>query len=208
MDRAVIARLPVTRLAEVLAVFDDSFAAYPVMRFVVGDGHADYEARLRRLIELFVTRRYHLGGPVFGLEAGGALAGAATVTLPGEGEPPPAMVALADDVWRELGADARARYDAYSAAVRPFPFPQPHYHLNMLGVRAAHQGRGFARPLVDAVRMLSDADPTSLGVSLTTETPRNITLYEHLGFRVVAHTTIAPGFESWGLFSSGDRVIG
>ena len=41
---------------EIVTVFSDAFYDYPVMRYVLGPAHP-YDERLRRLVELFVSRR-------------------------------------------------------------------------------------------------------------------------------------------------------
>ena len=40
----------------------------------------------------------------------------------------------------------------------------------------------------------------SHGVTLSTESERNVALYRHLGYRVVGQATIAPGLETWDFF--------
>ncbi|MDQ3070514.1 MAG: GNAT family N-acetyltransferase [Acidobacteriota bacterium] len=195
-------RLPPEDVDQVVEVMGDAFLTYPVMRFVVGD-EGDIDARVRRLVELFVRRRIMRGGPAFGVpdpDATGRTIGAAILTLPVEQEPPAAVWALAEGAWRELGEPARARYDTYASASNLFAALPPHHHLNMIGVRPAFAGMGFARPLLDAVRGLAQADPASAGVSLTTELPRNVSLYQHCGYEIVAHAQVAPGLETWGMF--------
>jgi len=192
--------LSASSAAEVAAVFCDAFHDYPVMRFVVGPHHADYDERLARLIELFVQRRVRQGAPLLGIEDGGRLVAAATMTPPDE--PPFAddVLALADAVWRDLGDDARARHDEYSKTARSFPPAGRHHHLNMIGVRASHARRGFARPLLEAVEAIARQDPASSGVSLTTELVKNLTLYQHFGYEIRAHARVAPELETWGMF--------
>ena len=191
--------LPADRLDEVIDVFSDAFHDYPVMRWVVGpDG--DVAARVRRLIALFVTRRLMRGGPMLGVFSGERLAGAAILTLPVEPEPPAGITALAEDAWRELGEGARMRYQRYAEVTAPFfTGVGSHHHLNMIGVRRSYAGQGFARPLLDAVQDLCIADPTSAGVSLTTERDRNVELYQHFGYAVIAHEPVDDGLETWGL---------
>ena len=198
MSAAVV--LSPDHLDDVIDVFADAFRDYPVMRFVVGqDG--DIAARVRRLITLFVTRRVRRGGPMRGVFDGPRLVGAAILTLPVEPEPPADIAAIADEAWRDLGESARARYQAYADAASTF-FSDlgPHHHLNMIGIRRSHAGQGLARPLLEHVAQMAAGDPLSTGVSLTTELARNVTLYEHFGYRVVVHREVAPGLESWGLF--------
>jgi len=187
-------------MGDVVDVLADAFRDYPVMRWVVGpDG--DVQARVLRLIELFVSRRVMRGGPMFGVFDADRLVGAAILTLPVEPESPPGITALADAAWRDLGEAARGRYQVYAEATSPFfAGVGPHHHLNMIGIRASHAGRGLARPLLEAVHEMAHADPQSAGVSLTTERARNLTLYEHFGYGVIAHHDVGHALETWGLF--------
>jgi hypothetical protein len=192
--------LPPSRLDDVVAVMFDAFHDYPVMRFVVGADHADYDDRLRRLIEFFVWRRVRQGGPLLGVIDGSDVVAAAAMTLPREPEMPPDVMARGEAVWAELGDDAKQRYSAYASSAKPLTVASPHHHLNMIGVRHAHMGRGLSRPLLEAVAGLSRADPGSSGVSLTTEVPKNLTLYAHFGYQVIGHARVSPELETWGLF--------
>jgi ribosomal protein S18 acetylase RimI-like enzyme len=76
----------------------------------------------------------------------------------------------------------------------------PHYHLNMIGVKKSHAGSGYGRMLLDAVHELSRGDLDSAGVSLNTEDERNVPLYEHFGYRVVGHAKAAEGMNTWVMF--------
>jgi len=196
--------LPATLLTpnhrdDVIDVLSDAFHDYPVMRWVVGDD-GDVPARVRRLITLFVTRRVMRGGPMFGVFDGARLVGAAILTLPVEPDPPTELATLADETWRDLGEGARTRYQAYAEATAPFfAGVGPHHHLNMIGVRTAHAGQGWARPLLDAVHQLADADPASAGVSLTTERIKNVKLYEYFGYGVIAERPVDEALTTWGL---------
>lgn len=193
---------PVDQIVDVMA---EAFLGYPVMRFVVGDD-GDVAARERRLVDLFVRRRIARGGPALGVTHQDAatgergLAAAAVLTLPHEPEPPPEVAEMTVATWLELGDDARRRYDAYARAASLFDALPPHHHLNMIGVRPAHQGRGLARPLIEAVVRMAHEEPGSAGVSLTTENPRNVDVYRHFGFTVVAEADAAPGLHTWGMF--------
>lgn len=195
-----VERLPVDRLDDVVDVFAEAFEGYPVMRCTVGpDG--DVAARERRLVRLFVTRRVARGGPMYGTpEVPGVLAGAILLTLPNEPDPPPEVAGISAAAWRELGEQARLRYDAYAAASNFFSSYSPHLHLNMIGVRHAHKGTGLGGRLLEHVRALAEAEPGCSGVSLTTENPRNVDLYQRFGYEVVGHARLETGFETWGMF--------
>jgi len=189
-----------THAPDVVRLLAAAFAHYPVMRHVLGHG-ADYATRLEILIGLFVTARVLRQDLVLGiLDLQGRLQAAALLTLPGERPPPHELSEYREEVWRRLGADARARYDAFSAAAAPFAPPEPHHHLNMIGVAPAYAGQGLGRRLLDHIHALVDRDSSSTGVSLTTETESNRGLYRHFGYRQIGHARIAPGLETWGFF--------
>ena len=181
------------------AVFRDAFHHYPVMRFVLGPG-GDYEDRLERLIHLFVMARILRGEPVYGVDgdAGEGLRAAATTSFPGAQASPPEFEALRADVWAHLGPEARARYEACGAAWAPLGVDVPHLHLNMIGVRRAHQGSGLSRALLEEVHRLARESPGAQGVTLTTEEERNVAFYRHMGYEVTGRARIGPGVETWG----------
>lgn len=200
-------RLSPAPVDEIVDVMADAFRGYPVMRFVVGSGGdaGEVAARERRLVDLFVRRRIARGGPAFGVcergQAGGVdIAGAAVLTLPVEPDPPAEVAEMAAAAWRDLGDDARLRYEVYAAAASTVGVAEPHHHLNMIGVRPVHLGKGLSRPLIEAVLRLAEVDQASAGVSLTTEMPRNVDLYRHFGFDVTGEADVAPGLHTWGMF--------
>ena len=200
---AMLTAVPLSRdrLDDVIDVMAEAFLDYPLMQWVAGP-EGDVAARVRRLVAFFITRRVVKGGPMFGVIDDDRLVGAAAITLPAEPAPPPGITALEIDVWRALGEPSRKRYQAYSDAnSKFFSGLGPHHHLNMIGVRSSHKGRGLARPLLEAVHQLSDADPKSSGVSLTTELEKNLALYQHFKYSVIAENDVAEApFCTWGLF--------
>ncbi|HUF48367.1 MAG TPA: GNAT family N-acetyltransferase [Vicinamibacterales bacterium] len=197
-----VTRLGLDREGEIATAMADAFRDYPVMRFVVGPAAdpADYDRRLRRLVGFFVARRLRMCGPGLGIVERGEVVAAAVFTRPDEPEMTAEVLAMREAVWQDLGLATRRRHEAYAEATRAFAIDAPHHHLNMVGVRASHQGRGLARPLLEAMRRLAEDDPGSAGVSLTTEVSRNVTLYHHFGYETVGHVRVAPDLESWGLF--------
>ena len=206
-----VERLSPSARAEIVSVLCEAFHEYPVMRFVIGDDGERlaagpigseqleaYERRLYSLVDFFVQARLSREEPVLGVTQSGRLLGAALVTPPGERGLPETLAQHREQLWSELGGAARERYAAFVRATSTFTIDRPHYHLNMIGVRRAHAGRGLARRLLDAVHELSASDAASRGVTLTTEDPDKVTLYEHFGYRRVGHVRVADDLESWG----------
>lgn len=192
---------------EAVDVLSEAFYDYPVMRFVVGEVGDDYGRRLRHLVSFFTRARFVRGDLVLAVVEDDVMQAVANINLPREA---PAAEASSVDplepyrrkVWADLGNAARDRYEAYGRAADGAPFPEPHYHLGMIGARRSQKGKGHARLLLDRLHALSADHAVSRGVSLATELERNLTLYEHFGYRIVSHERVAADLETWGFFRS------
>lgn len=183
----------------VVEVLSDAFRDYPVMRFVLGT-KGDYSAGLNTLVTFFVMARVLREEPMIGMHGPAGLVAAAILSDPNDRSSPPELSVVRERTWETLGPEARERYEAFGRATAAFSVDTPHIHLNMIGVRTDHTGRGFGRALLEAVHARSAADPTSTGVSLTTEAPENVDLYRHFGYRVTGEGAIGSAFRSWGMF--------
>lgn len=197
-----VSRLPADRSDEAVDVLFDAFHDYPVMRYVVGDAGDDYDRRLRLLIGMFVGRRVAQGHPILAVQSEGAVLGVATLTPPGEltGPATPEFEQRREALWRELGDPAKARMEALIAVWERLSVPGAQWHLNMLGVRGSHAGRGLGRNLMDQVHRISRDDPGSTGVSLSTELPSNVLLYQHCGYELRHYERVSDDLETWILF--------
>ena len=192
--------VPAAEPEEAVAVLCEAFFDYPVMRHVLG-AKPDYTRRLRSLIGFFVAARVLRQDLILGVsDEARRLVAVALVTLPGERPVPDELSVRREAVWQELGTAERARYEAFGAASHQFDLDAPHHHLNMIGVQTSHAGRGLARTLLDHVHGLADADPGSSGVTLSTETSRNVALYEHFGYRRLGYARVALDLETWAFF--------
>ncbi len=173
-----------------------SFAAYPVMRYVL----AECTARdgLRRLVELFTAGRWMREHPILGrYDAANRLLGVITLTPPGELAALAALTELGDRTWSALGEAARRRYDAVKAAWTTTAASGDRWHVNMLGVLPAHRGRGHGEALLEAAGAAAGA----AGLDLTTEDEGNLAFYRRCGFEVVAHGVVDGQLFTWTLVS-------
>lgn len=177
------------------------------MRFVLGADNEKYADHLRRFVHFIVMARLYRDEVICGIMDRGTLQGAALVSVPSRAVTSISLDALREDLWDALGAEARARYETYGTAFARFVPPEHHLHLNVIGVRHAAHGRGYARALLDHVHQLSAADPESSGVSLTTEVEKNVSLYEHFGYRMIGREELTPGLTCWGFFRSDDDTV-
>lgn len=183
-------------------VLEESFGAYPVMRYVLGDGQ-DYEGRIKRLMRYYVELRTLKDEPILACGPRGAPSGVALIARPGPSRPE--VAALQAELWEDLGADAEARYAEFGESVAPFKVSRPHLYLSMLGALDSARGMGIGRVLLDAVHDLSATEPKSEGVALTTEVEGNVSLYRHFGYELLGERSFGGGQRTWGFFRSDDR---
>jgi GNAT superfamily N-acetyltransferase len=183
---------------DVVRVLCESFVDYPVMRYVLGE-QGFYPERLRTLIAFFHGARVLRDDAILGISDGRGLCGVALCSLPDRVDPPE-LELLRERTWAALGADARARHEDCVRAWESTGVDEPNIHVNILAVSPDRRGRGLARALLERVHAMSRERPDSRGVTLSTESERNVALYRHLGYRVVGQATIAPGVETWDFF--------
>ena len=105
--------------------------------------------------------------------------------------------------WQEvaaaLGREAVDRFQAFindrDGAVGSLA-PEPHWHLTWLGVEPGHQGQGIGSTLVR--QMTTRAEAEGMACWLFTFAPRNVPIYERLGFHVTLDTRLpASGIRLW-----------
>lgn len=177
-------------IPEVADVLCEAFYNYPVMKYVLGKKE-DYDTSLRKAVTFFVSARALRKEPLLGIyNSENKLVAAATITLPGEIPSPSELYKLRDKLWAELGSEEKARYDNYGNVAFGLLPKEHHHHLNMIGVRNAYRGKGFARRLINEVEKLVLDHPTSTGISLNTEVESNVNFYLHLGYDLVGKATV------------------
>ena len=203
-DDGKVVLLHQDRAEEAVAVLCDAFHDYSAMRYIIGVEDDRYGRRLHTLVQFFVVARFLHEEPVLAVTDAGQVVATAILTPPTRREAPAALAQHREVVWRELGAAARERYEALGSIWQEFTIPDPHYHLNMIGVHRSHSGRGLGRVLLDAVHEMSLEEPASSGVSLTTEDHGNVALYQRFGYEIIGHVKVSPELETWGFFRADD----
>ncbi len=196
--------MTVERLTEadrehVIDVLAAAFHDYPVMRFALADAGDEYGARLRELIGFYCDARLTRGWPVLGIRQGEDLVAAALVSEPRDLLAPPELTRKHRRVATIIGPEAferMARYERQSTGHEP---DEPHYFLGMIGVAPGHQGSGYGRILLEHIQAMSEADPVSTGVTLSTEDPSNVPYYERVGYHVTAEAHVGE-IHTWSMF--------
>jgi ribosomal protein S18 acetylase RimI-like enzyme len=198
-DNAEIFLLNQEDVPNIVGVLCDSFANYPVMRFVL-NSETNYDHRLKVLIHFFVMARIFREEVMFGIGDRADLIGVALTSNPNNSIKIPELKNLRDKVWLELGPGPKARYEKFISICAQFEVDQPHIHLNMIGVRTEAQGKGFAGKLMNQVHSLSISDSNSEGITLTTEDPEKVSFYKYMGYNIIGEAMVTEELKTWSFF--------
>ena len=192
--------LPRSETPAATRVLCEAFHDYPVMQWVLAPAGADYDRQLARMVGFFVAARTFRGEPLLGIDHEGSLGAVAMLSDPNGPPIPTELGAEREAMWSDLGQEARSRYEAFGAACAPLLVTEPHLHLNMIGTRVEARGKGYGRVLLEFVHAMSERDPDSGGVSLTTEDPANVPLYESFGYSITGRARVSPEVETWAFY--------
>jgi hypothetical protein len=185
----------------IVDVLCDSFADYPVMRFILGS-ELNYSRRLKILINFFVMARIYREEVVFGLGDSTKLSGVALTSNPNKEVKIAELIDLRNSVWQRLGPETLKRYQMFNDVWAQFNIDVPHIHLNMIGIKFEDQGKGYANKLMAQVNILSKSDPVSEGISLTTEDPAKVSFYQYLGYNLIGEARVYKEIKTWGFFKA------
>jgi GNAT superfamily N-acetyltransferase len=199
-----IIEVELARREEAAMVLLDAFEDDPLAIFIMRGAYAPYSDFMYwdYLYELFrfsCSVRLHLGWPLKGALLDGKLVGVAGYTMPDGGEWPPLLEEIYDRLKWFLGPKSSGQLEEYSRIADEMRPRERHYHLGMVGVHPSAQGRGIARALIEPLHALSESDPLSTGVALDTENPKNVPLYEHLGYHVTGERNLGE-ITIWAMF--------
>jgi GNAT superfamily N-acetyltransferase len=173
------------RLATTLATafYDD-----PVFRWFSPDDRRR-GAMLPSLFEVFVAAFGTYGETYADDDVAGAALWAAPGTDPFGAEP-----AYAERLEAIVGSDAPRLFEVVELFEAQTP-PEPHYHLQFLGVVPERQGAGLGGALMAPILKRCDRDGASAYLEATSD--RNRRLYEHHGFRARGAIQLPDGPAVW-----------
>lgn len=151
----------------------------------------DPAARLSQLEALFAFRLRNELDDAYAPSP--ALEGLALWQLPRGHKPrlnpaalPRALALVLNAGWQPL--QRMVHFQRWSLALRDTLIRDPYVYLDTLAVAPAFQRQGFARRLLMPV--LKMADDLGVPVYLETQNRRNIVIYTHFGFEVIARTRL------------------
>jgi GNAT superfamily N-acetyltransferase len=150
-------------------------------------------SRHRRLRRFFVTELSHESlrhGAVELACIDGRVAGAAVWFPPGTWSSGTEASAL-PGYLRAFGRRVVTVLRYQSVAVPAHPREEPHWYLGFIGVDPVRQGQGVGAALLRS--RLRRCDQEGLPAYLESSNPKNVPLYEHLGFQVTGTLDLPEG---------------
>jgi ribosomal protein S18 acetylase RimI-like enzyme len=179
-----IAQVPRSHKAEAVAVLSCAFENDPSIRFYLENAPA-YAAGVAEFFDFLCEVQFVMGPPPLGCYREDQLVGVALFSEPFPEPWPASIVKLWESFGASAGSEATRRLERYGQLMERLRPDDPHFYLFVVGVDPYFQGQGYGRKLLDEVHRISERHSTSTGVALDTENPRNVPLYEHLGYHVL-----------------------
>ena len=200
-----IRRLTYNEKNNAVNVLASAFQEYPVMRYILKDSNTNYQGHLEALVGFFCETRLTRDYPLLGVYSGQELVAVAGINEPIFKSWPEALHDVYNRLGQVIGKDAIQRLEAYEKQAGKYEPEITHYYLGIIGVLPGHQGKGYAKFLIENLIEVSESDPNSNGISLSTEKKENIPIYEHFGFNVTGEADIEE-LHTWCMFRA-DKII-
>ncbi len=157
---------------QIVDLLTRAFADDPPVTWAFPDAQR-FSAHFGRFVEAFAGAAFDMGTA----HCIGGQVGAALWLPPGAHSDDEALAALFEEA---TPADRRDDLYALFEQMGQFHPTEPHWHLALIGVDPAMQGRGLGSRLLEAT--LAVCDGAGQPAYLEATTPRNVALYERYGF--------------------------
>jgi GNAT superfamily N-acetyltransferase len=182
-----------------------AFENDPLMKTFFSDAPIPEDVARQELFRFSCLVRYELGWPLVGLVEDGRICGAACISFPERPEWPALLDHAYEELKSRLGTMSVKRLETYGRLVDDHRPDQSHHFLAVLGVDPRNQGRGLGRLLLEDVQRRAAIHPTSVGVALDTENPKNLPFYQYFGYELTAESTLN-STKIWHFFRSNRGI--
>lgn len=182
----IVEQLTPDRKIEASEVLASAFYNYKTIRKFINDNTSNYESKFKCLIEYLCEITFLYDGLVLVVIDNDEVVAAALVEMPGEKTTPEQRHDMDTLLRNKIGDRAFQKLNDYEVLTDRYRPDCPHYYIDTIGVLPNRQGKGYARFLLEKINETVGEDRTCNTTCLFTELPKNVTFYEHLGYRIFA----------------------
>lgn len=171
-------------LEQLTTILSAAFADDPGMQVICQHERRGYAERLQGWFQATLRLYRTNQQPLLAIGAKHDLVACAILTAPDATLKPMTLLRWLWETTRQAGVKSVWRTIAHMRHIEPYQPSAPHYRLEFLAVHPAHQGRGYARLLLEEIRRLAAADERAAGIWLETMNPSLVPLYQRFGYEV------------------------
>ena len=198
-DKQII-RITKDSLEEATEVLSGAFEDDPLINYFLYGHTDDFPEKLSGLFRYQCLMYLEMDLPVFGTVQNSRITGIACLSIPGKRERPDTLVKADKEFEKSMGPDSFDRIKRYMNLSKKHTPESPHHYLAALGVDPDFQGQGYARLLLDRVSEISEKHGTSTGVFLETAKSKNVEMYKHFGYNLLATEKFDGVIDLWYMF--------
>ncbi len=192
-----IAKDSLEEATEVLArAFDDD----PIIRYFLSGHTDDYQEKLREVFRYQCLMYVEMNLPIFGTVEDSRITGIACLSGPEKKDRPDSLIEADKKFEKSMGTESFGRIKRYMNLGKKHTPEKPHHYLAALGVHPDSRDHGYARLLLDRVVEISEKHGTSTGIYLETAKSKNVEMYKHFGYNLLAEEKLDGVVDLWYMF--------
>ena len=163
-----------------------AFEGDPLIRYFLSGHEKDYLEGVRRIFEYQCLMYIEMELPIFGTVKNHQITGIACLSVPEKKDRPDSLIEADRQFEEFMGPDSFDRIKRYMKLNNKNTPRKSHHYLAALGVHPNFQGQGFGRLLLDRVSEMALDHGVSTGVFLETAKTKNVEMYNHFGYNLLA----------------------
>ncbi|WP_019530776.1 GNAT family N-acetyltransferase [Dasania marina] len=188
-------------LAEISLVLASAFRDYEVMRYLFSDSDHYYQQHVQGYFHALLSMSLANNWPRLGIYTEGQWVAATIAYHSSSADVVAGSDKALQQFCQQLSPHTQQRIDYYESRADAAHPSTPHFFIDSLGCLPQHEGKGYAKILLQALQQLSLQHPNASGVCLNTESSLNLPVYQRVGYKIISTQTIS-SLTSWCLFKA------
>jgi len=187
-------------LEEATEVLARAFEDDPLIRYFLSGHEKDYLEGVRKIFEYQCLMYIEMELPIFGTVGNHQITGISCLSVPEKKNRPDSLIEVDRHFEEFMGPESFGRIKRYMKLNKKNTLEKPHHYLAVLGVHPDFQGKGFGRLLLERVSAMVLDHDVSKGVFLETAKLKNVEMYKHFGYNLLATVKLDGIVDLWYMF--------